>query len=165
MCTENIGNLIAFYLFADVQIIYSTIRDYITVCRNASLRFIFCYIVQHIFSRIHSNECIPCFKTIAGPNNQIHKIIHTASHSDQSLKSADMDPSFTHRIKQRTVWRSIRTNKQTSKQTNIHTYIHTYNHTHIKTCKKLTNVLSISNIGAKVGKYSNTSQNNGKHEL
>jgi len=70
----------------------------------------------------------------------------------------DVDPSFTHRIKQRAVL-VVNKDKQTNKQTNIHTY------THIKTCQKLTNVLSIPNIGANIGKYRNMSQNNEKHEL
>jgi hypothetical protein len=166
---ETIGNLILVYLFAGVQLIYSNIRDCITVCRNASLRFIFCYIVQHIFPRIHSDECNPSFKMIASPNNQIHKIIPTASHSKQSLNSAlnsDRYGPFFHSQNQ-TAYGTGDQYGQTNKQTNIHTYIHTYTHTHthIKTGKKLTNVLSIPNIGANVGKYSNTNQNNGKHEL
>jgi len=124
---ETIGNLIQFCLFAGVQLIYSTIRDYITVCPNASLRFIFCYIVQHIFPRIQSDECIPSFKMITSPNNQIHKIIPTASHSKQSLNSAlnsDRYGPFFHSQNQ-TAYGTGGQYGQTNKQTNMHTYIYT----------------------------------------
>lgn len=113
--------------------------SFVTVYRNEILGLIFYYIAQHIFPRINSNECIPCFKMIGSPNNQIHNSTPTTNHSEQSTNSDNYGPFFHSQYQTRygTIVQYGQTDGRTNKQTNKkHTYIHTHTQAHIKHAKK-----------------------------